>query len=78
MLLQRQPSKLLTWEIKPLPVSKATPPTMAVPSSVEDTPTEPVTSPRNLDPPVREYPVEIGPHPEPEVYPIRHLMNDGQ
>ena len=71
------------------PVSKASPqapqePT-AVPSTVDDTPTEPATSPRHVDPQVREWPValqlptgEIGPRPEPEVYPTRLIVNDGQ
>ena len=71
------------------PVSKASPPApqepTAVPTSIDDTPTEPATSPRNVDPQVREWPVElqlptgeIGPRPEPEVYPTRYVMNDGQ
>ena len=61
------------------PVSKAAPqqPTGG-PSSINDTPTEPATSPRQVDPQMREWPVElqlptgeIGPREEPEVYPIR-------
>ena len=75
--------------LKAPPVSKAVPPTpqesTVVPNPIDDTPTEPATSPRNVDTQVREWPVElqvptreIGPRPEPEVYPIRHLMNDGQ
>ena len=64
------------------PASRASPqapqePT-AVPSPVNDTPTEPATSLRHVDPQVREWPVElqlptgeIGPRPEPEVYPTR-------
>ena len=71
------------------PVSKASPATprepQAVPISVDDTPTEPATSPRCIDPEVQEWAVELqlptreyGPHPEPEVYPCRCVMNDGQ
>ena len=67
------------------PVSKPARLTMAVPSPVDDTPTEPATSLRSTDPQVQEWPVElqlptreIGPRPEPEVYPCRFLMNDGQ
>ena len=67
------------------PMSKATPPQPTVaPSSIDDTLTEPATSPRIIDPQVREWPVElqlptreIGPRPEPEVYPIRYIVNDG-
>ena len=64
------------------PVIQETP---AVPIAVDDPPTEPATSPRHVDPQVQEWPVELqlptreyGPHPEPEVYPCRFLMNDGQ
>ena len=71
------------------PVTKAQPPviqeTPAVPIAVDDTPTEPATSPRHVDPQVQEWPVELqlptreyGPHPEPEVYPCRFVMSDGQ
>ena len=71
------------------PVSKASPPTVqeiqAVPISVDDTPTEPATSPRRVDPPVQEWPVEVhlptreyGPLPEPGIYPTPFVMNDGQ
>ena len=71
------------------PVSKASPPTVqetqAVPISVDDTPTEPATSPRRVDPPVQGWPVEVhlptreyGPRPEPEIYPIPFVMSDGQ
>ena len=55
------------------PVSKAAPPQPIVaPSSVDDTPTEPATSPRMIDPQAREWPLElqlpareIGPREEP-------------
>ena len=42
------------------PVSKAAglQPTVA-PSSIDDTPTEPATSPRMIDPQMREWPVEL-------------------
>ena len=68
------------------PTSKATPPQLTVaPSSIDDTPTEPATSPRMIDPQAREWPLElqlptreIGPRPEPEVYPTRFIVNDGQ
>ena len=67
------------------PVSKAAHPQPTVaPSSIDDTPTEPATSPRMIDPQVREWPAElqlptreIGPRPEPEVYPTRFIVNDG-
>ena len=68
------------------PVSKAAPlqPTIA-PSSIDDTPTEPATSPRMIDPQAREWPVElqlptreIGPREEPERYPTRLIVNEGQ
>ena len=68
------------------PLSKAAPqqPTVA-PSSIDDTPMEPATSPRNVDTQMREWPVElqlptreIGPRPQPEVYPTRLIVNDGQ
>ena len=68
------------------PVSKAAhPQPTAAPSSIDDTPTEPATSPRTIDPQVREWPVEfqtptkeIGPREEPEKYPTRFVVNDGQ
>ena len=68
------------------PVSKAAPPQPTVaPSSIGDTPTEPATSPRNVDSQVREWPVElqlptreIGPRPEPEVYLTRFIVNEGR
>ena len=71
------------------PVSKASPPiiqeTQAVPISVDNTTTEPATSPRRVDPPVQEWPAEVqlptreyGPRQEPEVYPTPFVMNDGQ
>ena len=71
------------------PVLKASPPTVqetqAVPISVDDTPTEPATSPRRVGTPVQEWAVEVqlptreyGPRPEPEVYPTPFVMNDGQ
>ena len=69
----------LTWEIKHLqfPRQHLNSPTVA-PSSIDDTPTEPATSPRMIDPQMREWLIElqlptreIGPRPEPEVYPTR-------
>ena len=73
----------------PPPVTKAQPPVIqeppAVPIPVEDAPTEPATSPRHVDPGVREWPVDLqlptreyGPHPEPEHYATRFIVNDGQ
>ena len=68
------------------PVTKAAPPApTVVPSSIEDTPTEPATSPRMIDPEAREWAVElqlptreIGPREEPERYATRFIVNDGQ
>ena len=68
------------------PVSKTAPPQPTVPpSSIDDTPTQPATSPRMIDPRVQEWPVglqlrtrEIGPREEPERYPTRLIVNDGQ
>ena len=55
------------------PVSKAAPQRQPVASfSIDDTPTEPATSPQQL--PTRE----IGPQEEPERYPTRCIVNDGQ
>ena len=66
-------------------VAKTGDQTPAVPRPIDETPTEPATTPRQIDPEVREWPVELqlptleyGPRPEPEVYPCRHVMNDGQ
>ena len=66
------------------PVTKAQPPVIqeppAVPRSIDETPTEPATTPRQIDPEAREWPVEVklptleyGPRPEPEVYPSRYM-----
>ena len=59
-------------------------PTVA-PSSIDDTPTEPATSPRIIDPHSREWPLElqlptreIGPREELERYPTKFIVNDGQ
>ena len=68
------------------PVSKAAPPQSTVaPYSIDDTPTEPATSPRTVDPQVQEWAVELqlptsetGPREEPERYPTRFIVNDGQ
>ena len=50
-----------------------------------EVPTEPATSPRQVDPDAREWPFELqlptrecGPHSEPEQYPTRYVMNGGQ
>ena len=67
------------------PVSKAAPPQPTIaPSSIDDTPTEPATSPRMIDPLMRKWPVElqlpteeIGPREEPEIYPCRFIVTDG-
>ena len=57
----------------------------AAPIQIDETPTEPATSPRHADPEVREWPGDLqlptrehGPHPEPERYATRYVMNDGQ
>ena len=68
------------------PVCKAAPPQPTVASSsIDDTLTEPATSPRMIDPQAREWPLElqlptreIGPREEPERYPTRFIVNDGQ
>ena len=67
------------------PVTKAAPPRSIMPSSIDDTPTEPATSPRMLDSQVREWPMglqlptdEIGPREEPERYPARFIVNDSR
>ena len=66
------------------PVTKAAPPRSTMPSSIDDTPTEPAISPRMIDPQAREWPVEhqlptgeIGPRAEPERYATRFIINDG-
>ena len=49
----------------------------------DDVPTEPPTSPRQIDPQAREWPVQVapiqgrvyGPQPEPERYPNPYVMN---
>ena len=55
------------------PLTKASLPQSMRPTSIDDTPTEAATSPRKIDNPVREWPVElqlptgqIGPREEPE------------
>ena len=68
------------------PVFKAACPQPTVaPSPIDDTPTEPATSPRMIDPQVREWPLElqlptreVGPREEPKKYPTRYIVNDGQ
>ena len=58
----------------------------AAPIQVDDAPTDPATSPRQVDPEAREWPVQLqpiqgrvcGPQEEPERYPTRFIMNDGQ
>ena len=67
------------------PMTKAAHPQSMMPSSIEDTPTEPATSPRMLDSQVREWPVElqlprgeIGPREEPERFATRFILNDGR
>ena len=66
-------------------VTKAAPPRSTMPSSIDDTPTEPATSPRMLSSQVREWPMElqlptgeIGPREEPERYPTRFILSEGQ
>ena len=67
------------------PVTKAAPPRSTMPTSIDDTPTEPATSPRMIDSQVREFPVElqlptgeIGPREEPERFATRFILNDGR
>ena len=71
------------------PVTKAQPPVIqeppAVPIPLDDSPTEPATSPRHADPAVHEWAVELqlptreyGPCPEPERCATRFVLNDGQ
>ena len=73
----------------PSPVAKAPPPVVqeppAAPIPVDDAPTEPATSPRQIDPEAREWPVQLqlpsreyGPQEEPERYATRFVVNDGQ
>ena len=70
-------------------VNQAPPPEVqeppAAPIQVDDAPTEPATSPRQVDPEAREWPVQLqlpsgeyGPQEEAERYPTRYIMNDGQ
>ena len=69
----------------PPPVTKAQPPVIQEPPAVpivDDTPTEPETSPRHVDPAVREWPVDLqlptreyAPHQKPERYATRFVMN---
>ena len=70
-------------EVQAPPVFKAAPlqPKIA-PSSIDDKPTEPATSPRMIDPRVEEWSIElqlptreIGPREEPERYPTRFIVN---
>ena len=67
------------------PVTKAAPRQSMMPTSIDDTPTEPATSPRMIDSQVREFPVElqlptgeIGPREEPERLATRFILNDGR
>ena len=73
----------------PPPMAKAPPQVVqepaAAPIQVDDTPMEPAISPRQVDPEARGWPVQLqlpsreyGPHPEPERYATRFIMNDGQ
>ena len=69
--------------------TKASPPVLqeppAVPIAIDDTPTEPATSPRHADPSAQEWPVDLqlpareyGPQEEPERYATRFIVNEGQ
>ena len=67
------------------PVTKAAPPRSTMPTSTDDTPMEPATSPRMIDSQVREFPVElqlptgeIGPRGEPGRFATRFILNDGR
>ena len=65
----------------------ARPQPTVVPSSIDDTPTEPATSPRMIDPQVQrmasgassfQHKVRLVHAEEPEKYPTRFIVNDGQ
>ena len=66
------------------PVSKASVPANRPPVSIEDTPTEPATSPRAMEVPVQRWvqelqlpTIEHGPREEPERFVSRYIPNDG-
>ena len=67
------------------PVSKASVPSSMPPVSMEDTPTEPATSPRTMEVPVQRWVEELrlptsecGPREEPERFVTRWMVNDGR
>ena len=66
------------------PMSKAPSPPSTPPVSIEDTPTEPATSPRTIVPAQRwveelRLPTrEIGPREEPEWFVTKWMVNDGR
>ena len=67
------------------PSTKAPPPESMRPVSIDDTPTEPATSPRVMEVPVQRWPQElqlptgmIGPREDPEQFPTRLILNDGR
>ena len=67
------------------PTTKAPLPQSMEPVSIEDTPTEPATSPSVTEVPVHRWPRElqlptreIGPREEPEEFPTRFILNDGR
>ena len=66
------------------PLTKAQPPESMRTASIDDTATEPATSPRVTEVPVQRWPEElqlptgmIGPREEPEKFPTRFIINDG-
>ena len=68
----------------PLPLPKASSPQSDMTASIEDTPTEPATSPRVREVPVQQWAQElqlptgqIGPREEPERYATRYVVNEG-
>ena len=67
------------------PVSKASVPSFIPPVSIDDTPTEPATSPRTVEVPVQRYVEELqlpsrehGPREEPERFATSWMVNDGR
>ena len=67
------------------PESKAPSPQSMPPVSIEDTPTEPATSPRTMEVPVQRWVEElrlptreIGPREEPERFATRWMVNEGR
>ena len=67
------------------PLTKAPSPGSMRTVSIDDTPTEPATSPRKIEVPEPRWPTELqlptgmfGPMEEPEQFPTRWILNDGR